>query len=109
MRSPATVFVCTGLTTRICGPFWVYDRVEGTADGANAVGGECHGSGFPWAPDVCVDGVQHPDAPPTMKVAMFPVVHDIPYHYANPVSGRTKLPKIPSIDEQMAQMPMNPE
>jgi SnoaL-like domain len=49
------------------------------------------------------------DAPPTMKVAMFPVVYDIPYHYANPVSGRTQLPKIPSIDEQMAQMPMKRE
>jgi hypothetical protein len=37
------------------------------------------------------------------------VVYDIPYHYANPVSGRTQLPKIPSIDEQMAQMPMKRE
>ena len=26
-----------------------------------------------------------------MKVAMFPVVYDIPFHYANPVSGRTGL------------------
>jgi hypothetical protein len=49
------------------------------------------------------------DAPPSMKVAMFPVVYDIPFHYANPVSGRTQLPKIPSIDEQMAQMPMKRE
>lgn len=50
-----------------------------------------------------------PDDPPSMKVAMFPVVYDIPYHYANPVSGRIQLPKIPSIDEQMAQMPMKRE
>jgi hypothetical protein len=49
------------------------------------------------------------DAPPSMKVAMFPVVYDIPFHYANPVSGRTQMPKIPSIDEQMAQMPMKRE
>jgi hypothetical protein len=38
-----------------------------------------------------------------------PVVYDIPHHYANPVSGRTALPKIPSIDEQMAQMPIKRE
>ncbi|MEO8309022.1 MAG: nuclear transport factor 2 family protein [Pseudomonadota bacterium] len=49
------------------------------------------------------------DAPPSMKVVMFPVVYDIPFHYANPVSGRTQLPKIPSIDEQMAQLPMKAE
>jgi hypothetical protein len=50
-----------------------------------------------------------PDSPPTRTVAMFPVVFDIPYHYANPVSGRTKLPKIPSIDEQMVQFPVKAE
>jgi hypothetical protein len=37
------------------------------------------------------------------------VVYDIPFHYANPVSGRTQMPKIPSMDEQMAQMPMKAE
>jgi hypothetical protein len=30
-----------------------------------------------------------PDAPPTLKFQMFPVVYDIPFHYANPVTGRT--------------------
>jgi hypothetical protein len=40
---------------------------------------------------------------------MFPVVYDIPSHYVNPVSGRTELPKIPSIDEQMANMPIKLE
>jgi SnoaL-like domain len=47
-----------------------------------------------------------PDAPPTMVVAMFPIVYDIPYHYANPVSGRTVLAKIPSIAEQLVLLPM---
>ena len=35
-----------------------------------------------------------PDAPPTAHVAMFPVVYDIPFHYANPVTGRTTVPAI---------------
>lgn len=30
-----------------------------------------------------------PDAPPTVHFKMFPVVYDIPFHYANPVTGRT--------------------
>jgi SnoaL-like domain len=47
-----------------------------------------------------------PDAPPTMLVAMYPIVYDIPYHYANPVSGRTALAKIPSIAEQLVLLPM---
>jgi hypothetical protein len=41
-----------------------------------------------------------PDTPPTAKVAMLPVVYEIPYHYANPVSGRTQLAPLPSIEEQ---------
>lgn len=49
-----------------------------------------------------------PDAPPTREVAMFPVVFNIPYHYANPVSGRTEVPKLPSIAEQMQQFPVPP-
>lgn len=32
-----------------------------------------------------------PDAPPTAVIAMFPVVYDIPFHYANPVTGRTEV------------------
>jgi triacylglycerol lipase len=40
-----------------------------------------------------------PDAPPTAFVAMFPVVYDIPFHYANPVTGRTEVPPVrPSQD-----------
>jgi hypothetical protein len=46
-----------------------------------------------------------PDAPPTREVAMFPVVFNIPYHYANPVSGRTDVPALPPIAEQMRQFP----
>ncbi|HTC44447.1 MAG TPA: nuclear transport factor 2 family protein [Steroidobacteraceae bacterium] len=30
-----------------------------------------------------------PDRPPTHKFQMFPVVYDIPFHYANPVTGST--------------------
>ncbi len=33
-----------------------------------------------------------PDTPPTAKVAMFPVVYDIPFHYSNPVTGRESVP-----------------
>jgi acetyl esterase/lipase len=40
-----------------------------------------------------------PDGPPTASVAMFPVVYDIPFHYANPVTGRTEVaPVRPSQD-----------
>lgn len=35
-----------------------------------------------------------PDAPPTAAFAMFPVVYDIPFHYSNPVSGRTEVPPV---------------
>jgi triacylglycerol lipase len=40
-----------------------------------------------------------PDAPPTFVFKMFPVVYDIPFHYANPVTGRTELPPITHIAE----------
>ncbi|HXC60079.1 MAG TPA: nuclear transport factor 2 family protein [Steroidobacteraceae bacterium] len=46
-----------------------------------------------------------PDTPPTAKVAMLPVVYEIPYHYANPVTGRTQLASLPSIDEQQKHIP----
>ncbi|HTX24046.1 MAG TPA: nuclear transport factor 2 family protein [Steroidobacteraceae bacterium] len=39
-----------------------------------------------------------PDAPPTVKFEMFPVVYDIPFHYANPVTGRTAVPPIAQED-----------
>jgi hypothetical protein len=29
-----------------------------------------------------------PDVPPTLVFAMFPTVYAIPFHYANPISGR---------------------
>jgi acetyl esterase/lipase len=35
-----------------------------------------------------------PDTPPTTWFAMFPVVYDIPFHYANPVTGRTAVPPL---------------
>ncbi len=35
-----------------------------------------------------------PDAPPTAHFEMFPVVYDIPFHYANPVTGRKQVPAI---------------
>jgi hypothetical protein len=38
-----------------------------------------------------------PDGPPTLVFTMFPNVYDIPYHYANPVTGRTELPPIEKI------------
>ena len=40
-----------------------------------------------------------PDAPPTLAFKMFPVVYDIPFHYANPVTGRTELPPITHVAE----------
>jgi hypothetical protein len=46
-----------------------------------------------------------PDGPPTAKIAMLPVVYEIPYHYANPVTGRTQLAPLPSIDEQLRSIP----
>src|SRR5581483_2640477 len=42
-----------------------------------------------------------PDAPPTMAFAMFPAVYDIPFHYPNPVTGRTEVaPVSASTDPQ---------
>ena len=35
-----------------------------------------------------------PDGPPTAKFSMFPAVSDIPFHYANPVTGRTEVPPV---------------
>ncbi len=35
-----------------------------------------------------------PDRPPAFKFQMFPVVYDIPFHYANPVTGNKTLPPI---------------
>ena len=46
-----------------------------------------------------------PDTPPTVTIAMFPVVYEIPYHYANPVSGRSQLPELPAMSTQLTQYP----
>ncbi len=35
-----------------------------------------------------------PDAPPRLVFDMFPSVYNIPFHYANPVTGRTDVPAI---------------
>jgi len=35
-----------------------------------------------------------PDAPPTFRFKMFPFVYDIPFQYANPVTGRATVPPI---------------
>ncbi len=35
-----------------------------------------------------------PDSPPTLVFDMFPSVYNIPFHYANPVTGRTDVPPI---------------
>jgi triacylglycerol lipase len=40
-----------------------------------------------------------PDAPPTASFKMFPALYDIPFHYANPVTGRTELPAITHIPD----------
>jgi hypothetical protein len=43
-----------------------------------------------------------PDAPPTFVFEMFPVVYDIPFHYANPVTGRTGSPPIAGANRSTA-------
>jgi triacylglycerol lipase len=35
-----------------------------------------------------------PDSPPSLVFDMFPSVYNIPFHYANPVTGRTDVPPI---------------
>ncbi|HVY80137.1 MAG TPA: nuclear transport factor 2 family protein, partial [Steroidobacteraceae bacterium] len=40
-----------------------------------------------------------PDAPPTLVFRMFPNVYDVPFHYANPVTGRTELPPITHVPQ----------
>ena len=54
-------------------------------------GGWAH-SANPGVPGPSAD--MPPDAPPSSKFEMFPVVYDIPFHYSNPVSGRTEVPAI---------------
>jgi SnoaL-like domain len=48
-----------------------------------------------------------PDAPPTRTVVMFPILFDTPFHYANPVSGRTDIVRLPPIEEQLKQFPLS--
>jgi triacylglycerol lipase len=47
-----------------------------------------------------------PDSPPTRQIAMFPVVYEIPYHYANPVTGRTQLPALLPMAQQLQTYPL---
>jgi acetyl esterase/lipase len=49
-----------------------------------------------------------PDAPPSTAIHMLPIVYEIPYHYANPVTGRRELPPLPPLDAQLAQLPAPP-
>jgi triacylglycerol lipase len=46
-----------------------------------------------------------PDRPPALKFQMFPVVYDIPFHYANPVTGSTAVPPITDGSGHPAGMP----
>jgi len=39
---------------------------------------------------------------------MYPVVYEIPYHYANPVTGRTELPPLPPVAQQLKDYPLPP-
>ncbi|MDQ2641222.1 MAG: nuclear transport factor 2 family protein [Pseudomonadota bacterium] len=50
-----------------------------------------------------------PDAPPGTAIHMLPIVYEIPYHYANPVTGRTALPPLPLLAAQLAQFPPAPQ
>jgi triacylglycerol lipase len=48
------------------------------------------------------------DSPPTRDVVMFPLVYEIPYHYANPVTGRTALPALIPVAQQLKDFPVPP-
>jgi hypothetical protein len=47
-----------------------------------------------------------PDTAPSRVVMMYPIIVEAPYHYANPVSGRTALPPLPSTEDQLRRFPM---
>ncbi len=65
--------------------------------------------GWPRAPGSGMPGpnpeIVAPDSPPTRRLAMYPVVYEIPYNYANPVTGRTTLPPLVPMAAQQAQLP----
>ncbi len=46
-----------------------------------------------------------PDRPPSLKFQMFPVVYDIPFHYAKPVTGNRSVPAIVNGSGHPAGMP----
>jgi acetyl esterase/lipase len=46
-----------------------------------------------------------PDRPPALKFQMFPVVYDIPFHYANPVTGSSAVPPLTDTTGHPAGMP----
>ncbi|MEO8313981.1 MAG: nuclear transport factor 2 family protein [Pseudomonadota bacterium] len=83
---------------------WRYSKVNAwNTFSANYEGGwtKAAGSGMPGPnPEIVA-----PDSPPTRQIAMYPVVYEIPYHYANPVSGRTALPALMPMAQQQAQLP----
>ncbi|MGH8150762.1 MAG: nuclear transport factor 2 family protein, partial [Steroidobacteraceae bacterium] len=57
--------------------------------------GASYKGGWAWGAGSYMPGESKtipPDAPPTAKIAMFPVVYNIPFHYANPVTGRRSVP-----------------
>lgn len=77
-----------------------------------------HGSGFSRASDGSVDRIGLMRMRVTLVAALLlvagcaasqgggpVVVYEIPYHYANPVSGRRELPQLPAMAKQLAQFP----
>jgi hypothetical protein len=78
---------------------WRYGKVNAwNTFSASYEGGwtKAPGSGMPGPnPEIVA-----PDSPPTRTIAMYPVVYEIPYHYANPVTGRTALPPLVSMAAQ---------
>lgn len=85
---------------------WKFSKVHAyNTYTANYDGGWAHGlsRGMPGP-----DAKFPPDTPPTAAVAMLPIVYEIPYHYANPVTGRTQLAAPPPLAAQLAQFPAPP-
>ena len=86
------------------GEVWKFSKVNTfNTLSASYVGGwaKAAGRGMPGA-----SKDYPPDAPPSRTVVMFPLVVEAPYHYANPVSGRTVLPPLPSLEQQLSRYPM---
>jgi acetyl esterase/lipase len=85
---------------------WKFSKVHAyNTFGANYEGGWAHAASR-GMPGPSTDFP--PDKPPTAVVTMLPIVYEIPYHYANPVTGRTALVAPPPAAEQLAQFPPPP-